>query len=212
MVARQIRARGVADPRVLRAMEEVPREWFVDGVEPSLAYGDHPLGIGWGQTISQPYMVAAMAELLNLKGGETVLEIGTGSGYGAAILSRLAARVVSVERHTALLEEARFRWQRLGLDTILGVPGDGSLGYPAKAPYDAICVTAAAPSLPEALLGQLRSFHSRLVIPVGSRLRQTLQVVCRTLRNQPLVQNAFDCVFVPLIGKQGWPSAPHEPR
>ena len=204
MVREQLLPRGIRDPRVLAAMAEVPRELFAPGFQPEQAYRDGPLPIGAGQTISQPYMVAVMAELLELDGSETVLEVGAGSGYGAAILSRLARRVVAVERIAALLEQARERWRSLGLDNIEGVLGDGTLGWKPAAPYDGISVTAASPRIPPTLLDQLRDVTGRMVIPVGNRLQQMLAVVRRGADGHVQVDDRFACVFVPLIGQEGW--------
>jgi len=203
-----LRAMGIRDPRVLAAFEGVPRHRFVPAPERDLAYADTPLPIGLGQTISQPYMVAAMTEALQLTGGEKVLEIGTGSGYQAAILSCLAAKVVTVERHRALGERA---WALLaeftasggpGFARVTGVVGDGTLGCPEHAPYDAIVVTAASPAVPEPLLRQLAD-GGRLVVPVGGHGVQTLERH-RRQGDQIVSERLMDCVFVPLIGQFGW--------
>ncbi|MEO5363690.1 MAG: protein-L-isoaspartate(D-aspartate) O-methyltransferase [Magnetococcus sp. DMHC-8] len=204
MIQEQIVARGVRDPAVLYAMQQIPRELFVPDWPVETAYRDGPLPIGQGQTISQPYMVAVMASLLRLHDQAIVLEVGAGSGYGAAILALLAKRVIAVERLPLLLEQAQARWQALELDRVLGVTGDGTLGWPACAPYDGISVTAAAPALPPTLLAQLRPNNGRMVIPVGSRHLQTLQVVQCTDRQQTAVTEQFPCVFVPLLGQEGW--------
>ena len=168
------------------------------------AYADCALPIGYGQTISQPYMVAVMAERLKLSGRETVLEIGTGSGYGAAVLALLAARVITIERIPELLDEARTRWALLGLTNIRGETGDGTLGWPEDAPYGGIVVTAGAPRVPEPLFQQLVPETGRLVIPVGDRFCQMLLVVRRGRDGTPLVIKEFPCAFVPLVGAKGW--------
>ena len=202
MVERQIRARGVRDPRVLDAMRRVPRHWFVPPGEEDLAYEDRPVPIGYGQTMSQPYIVARMTELLNLRGDEKVLEIGTGSGYQAAILGLLAREVHTVERIPELAEQARKRLARLGLENVHVHIGDGTLGWPEHAPYDAILVTAAAPEVPQPLLEQLAD-GGRLVIPIGDRLYQYLERWTR--RGQKFHRERFEPVaFVPLIGEHGW--------
>jgi protein-L-isoaspartate(D-aspartate) O-methyltransferase len=204
MVARQLRGRGIADERILRAMGEVPRERFVPLERRSIAYADEALPIASGQTISQPYIVARMTELLAPRDGERVLEIGTGSGYQAAILATLGCVVVSIERHADLAEAARVRLAELGLGGRVEVRvGDGSVGDPAGAPWDAIIVTAAAPSIPSALRGQLSPDGGRLVIPVGDRFRQDLLLVVRR-GNEWVERNDGPCVFVPLVGEQGF--------
>lgn len=202
MVREQIEARGVTDRRVLEAMRRVPRHLFVPPEYRDAAYSDGPLPIGHGQTISQPYIVAYMTALLHLKGDEKVLEIGTGSGYQAAVLAHLAREVHTVERIPALAERAAALLRRLGLTNVTVHQGDGSLGLPAFAPYDAILVTAAAPRVPPSLLDQLAD-GGRLVIPVGSHGLQHLERWRRVgdaLRRQILDPVAF----VPLIGEEGW--------
>src|SRR5689334_18209502 len=174
MVREQIRARGVRDPRVLAAMEEIPRDEFVPPRDVHRAYSDRPLPIAGGQTISQPYIVALMVEALSLRGHETVLDVGAGSGYQTAILARLAARVYAIEREPLLVNAARAALTRLNLmDRVTLVEGDGSLGYSPGAPYDGIAVGAGAPEVPAALVEQLAE-DGRLVIPVGNRMLQDL--------------------------------------
>jgi protein-L-isoaspartate(D-aspartate) O-methyltransferase len=204
MVASQLRRRGIADERVLAAMSAIPRERFVDAATRQHAYDDAALPIAAGQSISQPYMVARMTELLAVRPGDRILEIGTGSGYQAAILATLGARVLSVERHPGLAEEARKRLAELGLaDRVEIRVGDGSLGAPEDGPFDGIVVTAAAPRIPEAFLDQLAD-GGRLVIPVGPRDRQRLIVATRH-GNTWDERSEGDCVFVPLVGAGGWP-------
>jgi protein-L-isoaspartate(D-aspartate) O-methyltransferase len=204
MVEVQLRARGLRDPAVLAAMRAVPREEFVPPHLRSLAYEDRPLPIDEGQTISQPYMVAYMAEALELAGTERVLEIGTGSGYAAAVLSRLAPMVHSVERLAGLAATARERLHQLGFTNIAVLEGDGSLGWPPFAPYDAIVVTAGAPEIPAPLLEQL-AIGGRLVIPVGSSHNfQSLIRIRRKSLDDYRRENLMDVMFVPLIGAAGW--------
>lgn len=204
MVARQIRHRGIRSPRVSEAMEAVPRHLFVPPEHAAEAYADSPLPIGEGQTISQPYMVAAMAEALLLEGHERVLEVGAGSGYQAAILSRLAREIIAVEAQPALAAAARERLTRLGFANIRVEQGDGSLGWPAGAPYQAILVAAGAPAVPQPLVDQLEE-GGRLVIPVGPADHQELLRI--TKRDGKIARESmFDCRFVPLIGLHGWPS------
>ena len=204
MVATQLRARGIADERVLRAMSELPRELFVPENERNLAYADEALPIASGQTISQPYIVARMTELLEPRAGERILEIGTGSGYQAAILALLGCQVVSIERHAELAETARERIRRVGLGGAVEVRvGDGSVGDPGGAPWDGIVVTAAAPAIPAPLREQLLADGGRLVIPVGSRYHQELVLVVR--RGDDWVErNDGPVVFVPLVGQAGF--------
>lgn len=203
MVESQIRRRGVRDERVLRALLEVPRHEFVPPQFQSKAYDDQPIAIGDGQTISQPYMVAAMTEAARVKPGDNVLEIGTGSGYQAAILAHLGADVITLERIPRLAESARERLVRLGYGRVRVVPEDGSVGYPAGAPYVVILVTAAAPAVPEVLITQLAE-GGRLVIPVGTLQLQTLQVISK-YADKLSVRELDPCQFVPLVGKDAWP-------
>jgi protein-L-isoaspartate(D-aspartate) O-methyltransferase len=203
MVATQLRARGIRDERVLDAMATVPREYFVDELQRAFAYADEALPIESGQTISQPYVVARMTELLGTRPGDRILEIGTGSGYQAAILATLGCRVTSIERHADLADQARRRLAALApADSVEVRVGDGTLGAPDGAPWDGIIVTAAAPAVPHSLREQLAD-GARLVIPVGSRLRQELVVVTR--RGNEWTER-FDgpVIFVPLIGDGGF--------
>ncbi len=202
MVCYQIERRGVRDKRVLAAMRKVPRHLFVPSDEWEYAYLDAPLSIGQGQTISQPYIVAVMTELLGLQGNEKVLEIGTGSGYQTAILCELAKEVYSLERLPLLAEAAQKRLEELGIKNVRISSGDGTLGWQAYAPYDGILVTAAAPHVPESLLAQLAE-GGRLVIPVGHHFSQVLQLWQRE-GGQLHSEDCMGVVFVPLIGKDGW--------
>ena len=204
MIERQIIPRGVRDPDVLRALGRVPRHLFVDEALRDRAYGDASLPIGHGQTISQPAMVATMTEALLLRGDEKVLEIGTGCGYQAAVLAEIAARVFSVERLAPLYRRARAVLDRLGCHNVVLRHGDGTLGWAEHAPYDAIVVTAGAPHVPGALREQL-AVGGRLVIPVGDRGRQTLVRLTRG-EAQDKREVLGDCVFVSLVGTDGWPA------
>lgn len=202
MVDEQLRRRGIHEPRLLQAMLKVPRHRFVPAEHRHLAYVDGPLPIGAGQTISQPYIVALMTQLLLLEGEEKVLEVGTGSGYQAAILGELAREVHTIERHAELAERARSLLQELGYTNIHVHVGDGSLGLAEYAPYQAILVTAAAPKAPPALLEQLAD-GGRLVIPVGGQWGQMLERWTR--RGARYEQEEFVPVaFVPLRGEAGW--------
>lgn len=204
MVEKQLRQRGIRDQRVLDAMLAIPREQFVFEDVPS-AYLDAPIPIGYGQTITQPYMTALMAQSLMLNGSEKVLDVGTGSGYHAAVLGRLARRVISVERIPELAATARANLDRTGLgENIMVICGDGSLGYPPEAPFDAISVAAGSPEVPPALLDQLRE-PGRLVIPVGTRRDQQLQLV-QKYNGNILTNDVTGCRFVPLLGEEGWTS------
>jgi protein-L-isoaspartate(D-aspartate) O-methyltransferase len=202
MVERQLLGRDVRDERVLEAMSKVPREQFVPEELSARAYEDEALPIGAGQTISQPYMVARICEALALSGRERVLDVGTGSGYQAAVLAELAAEVHSIERIAELAARARANLRAAGYDNVQVHVGDGTLGDPEHAPFDAIAVAAAAPVLPPSLYDQLRS-NGRLVIPVGSRRGQDLQVVVRSPEG-PAVVSTVPCRFVPLVGEEGF--------
>lgn len=197
MVNSQLRARGIIDPRVLDAMLRVPRHEFVADSYRDAAYEDHPLPIGEGQTISQPYVVAVMLELLQLTGNEKVLEVGTGSGYVTALLSRLEAQVFSVERYADLAVTAAGTLARLGYSKVQVLTGDGSLGLPADAPFDAILVSAAAQGIPPALVNQLKD-GGRMVIPVGTYEAQELQFI-RKIDGKPHITRLEPVRFVPLI-------------
>jgi protein-L-isoaspartate(D-aspartate) O-methyltransferase len=202
MVEWQLRRRGIRDERVLHAMARVPRHEFVERELWSEAYEDHPLPIGDGQTLSQPYIVAAMLEAVGLKPPDTVLEIGTGSGYQTAILAELAQQVFSVERLPALGDAAKKRLLGFGYDNVTMVVGDGSVGLAGHAPYDAIVVSAASPAIPQALLDQLKQ-GGRTVIPVGPPAAQELLLV-RKREGQIFASTLDACRFVPLIGAQGY--------
>jgi len=197
MIYSQLRARGISDARVLEAMLRVPRHEFVPESYQAQAYEDHPLPIGNDQTISQPYIVALMLESLQVKPSDKVLEVGTGSGYATALLAELAAQVFSIERHAALAENARKVLAGLGYSNVEVLTGDGTLGLPNAAPFDAILVSAAAPELPAALLAQLRE-GGRMIIPVGRDDSQQLQVV-RVINGQPVVAPRELVRFVPLV-------------
>jgi protein-L-isoaspartate(D-aspartate) O-methyltransferase len=199
----QLVARGIADARVLDAMRRVPRDAFVPESARGEAYADRALPIGSGQTISQPFMVAAMTEALRLTGSERVLEVGTGSGYQAAVLAEIAREVISVERVPELAESARARLAALGYTNIEIVVADGTLGWPAAAPYDGILVAAGAPRAPAALTAQLAPQGGRLVIPIGPREQQWLTVITRDI-DRFVERQGIGCVFVPLLGAQGW--------
>jgi len=202
MVDEQLRARDIVDERVLDAMERVPRELFVPPGEQHRAYADAALPIGHGQTISQPYMVARIAEVLDLKGGEKVLDVGTGTGYQAAVLAELAGEVHTIERIPELAEVARRNLADAGYDRVQVHVGDGSLGLPEEAPFTAIAVAAAAPGLPELLYEQLEP-RGRLTVPVGGRWGQRLEVIVRSPEG-PAVVHSVPCRFVPLVGEQGF--------
>jgi protein-L-isoaspartate(D-aspartate) O-methyltransferase len=204
MVESQLRAREIRDERVLAAMSHVPRHEFVSEEHRDQVYEDHPIPIGEGQTISQPYIVAIMLEASALDPSDTVLEVGTGSGYQTALLAELTRQVYSVERHEALARSARDRLARLGFNNVEVLVGDGSHGLADHAPFDAIVVSAAAPQIPPPLFEQLRE-GGRMVIPVGPAHAQELQLV-RKHQGQPVVTSMEGCRFVPLIGSEGYRS------
>ncbi len=202
MVETQLVTRGIHDPRVLDAMRKVPRHLFVDEALAGQAYADHPLPIGEKQTISQPYIVALMTEALGLEGREKVLELGTGSGYQTAVLAELADRVFTIERIPSLLHRARDVLNSLGYRNVVYKVGDGTLGWPDEAPFDAMLVSAGAPRVPQPLVDQL-SMGGRLVLPVGDRLSQELVLVERVPEG---IRKSWlgGCRFVDLVGRWGW--------
>jgi protein-L-isoaspartate(D-aspartate) O-methyltransferase len=202
MVARQLRARDIVDEDVLRALERVPRERFVPESEQRRAYDDAALPIGFGQTISQPYMVARICEAMAVSPGHRVLDVGTGSGYQAAVLAELGAEVVTIERIPELAEKAQRNLAAAGYPAVEVVVGDGTLGQPERAPFDAIGVAAAAPGLPQRLYDQLRA-GGRLVVPVGGPRAQRLEVIVRSPEG-PAVVHSVPCRFVPLVGQEGF--------
>jgi protein-L-isoaspartate(D-aspartate) O-methyltransferase len=202
MVEEQLRGRDIVDERVLEAMEEVPRELFVPDDLRARAFDDAALPIGVGQTISQPYMVARIVEELGLDGDERVLDVGTGSGYQAAVLAELADEVHTIERIPELAEQAKRNLAAAGYDRVQAHTGDGSRGLPEFAPYDAVAVAAAAPGFPQALYDQLRP-GGRLVVPVGGRHGQRLEVIVRSPEG-PAVLRSVPCRFVPLLGEEGF--------
>ena len=202
MVEEQLRGRGILDERVLGAMQRVPRELFVPPDERRRAYDDAALPIGEGQTISQPYMVARICEVLGLSGRERVLDVGTGSGYQAAVLAELAGEVVTIERVPALAAAARAALEQAGHGNVEVRVGDGTLGVPERAPYAAIAVAAAAPDVPQTLYEQLEP-RGRIAIPVGGRWAQELQLVVRSPEG-PAVVRSVPCRFVPLLGQEGF--------
>lgn len=202
MVRTQLIPRGIKDERVLRVMNKVPRHLFVNEPIQYKAYEDMALPIGEGQTISQPYMVAVMTELLELKGTEKVLEVGTGSGYQAAILSELSKEVYTIERFEKLAQEAREKFQELGYNNIYVKAGDGTLGWPEKAPFDRIIITAGTPQIPDPLIQQLAQ-GGIIVAPVGERFSQQLIRVKKSDRGLSEEFHTM-CVFVPLVGQYGW--------
>jgi protein-L-isoaspartate(D-aspartate) O-methyltransferase len=210
MVENQLIARGIQHPAVLRAMAEVPREEFVPGHWVEHAYADSPLPIGKEQTISQPYIVALMTEALEPSPGDRVLEIGTGSGYAAAILSRIVEKVYTIERHGSLADTARKRYESLGYDNIHVLHSDGTLGWPEHAPYNGIVVTAGGPAVPDPLLAQL-AVGGRLLIPVGSTPTvQELVRVRRIAEDEYRRENLGAVRFVPLVGERGWDGHKYE--
>jgi protein-L-isoaspartate(D-aspartate) O-methyltransferase len=207
MVERQLQRRGITDPRILDAFRAVPREAFVSDDYAHLAYGDHPLPIEAGQTISQPYIVALMIDAAAIGPGDKVLEVGAGSGYAAAVISRIAAKVVAVERQHDLVEVARERLRRLGCDNVEIVEGDGTRGWPSEAPYEAILAAASGSHVPQPLIDQLAP-GGRLVMPLGGPgwVQELVKVTKRadgTLERE----NLGGVRFVPLIGEEGWKDA-----
>ena len=204
MLVSQIKRRGVKDSLVIDAMQAVPRHRFIPAEYQERAYADGPLPIGQGQTISQPYMVAMMTEALQLKGGESVLEVGTGSGYQSAVLAEIAGQVYSIERHSELADRAKGILADLAYNNIDIVVGDGTLGLADNGPFDAIIVTAGAPHIPTFLKKQLKE-GGRLLVPVGGQFMQSLK---RVTRRGDLFEeeSLLGCVFVPLIGEDGWAS------
>ena len=202
MVDEQVAARGVTDPRVLAAMQRVPRHLFLEQALRDQAYGDHPLPIGEGQTISQPFIVGKMTELLALTGREKVLEVGTGCGYQAAVLAELAARVCTIERLPRLAGRARETLEMLGYTNVWVRTANGTLGWPDEAPFDRILVTAGAPAVPGPLFQQLAE-GGRLVAPIGEAQSQTLHLV-EKIGGQMRTSTDCGCVFVKLVGRYGW--------
>lgn len=202
MAAEQLERRGISDARVLEAMARVPREAFTDADDRKRAYDDIPILIGWGQTMSQPYMVALICEAAAVRAKDRVLDIGTGTGYQAAVLAELAQEVHTVERLGQLAERARKRLDAAGYGRVQVHLGDGSLGDPEHAPFDAITVAAAAPGLPSSLYDQL-VLGGRLVIPIGDRRGQRLEVVVKSPEG-PAVAHSVECRFVPLVGEEGY--------
>jgi protein-L-isoaspartate(D-aspartate) O-methyltransferase len=204
MVREQLEARGITDRRVLAAMRRVPRHRFVPEAVAERAYEDCALPIGYGQTISQPLMVALIAQALDVEGGERVLDVGTGSGYQAALLAEMGAAVVSIERQGDLAAQARKTLAANGYERVHVIAGDGSQGYAPHAPYDRIAVAAGSPHVPTALVEQLAP-NGRLILPVGSAERQYLTVVSKGAQGQVSTWTLGECQFVPLVGAQGWP-------
>jgi protein-L-isoaspartate(D-aspartate) O-methyltransferase len=202
MITKQIVARGISDREVIRAIRDIPREEFVTADLREMAYNDCPLPLSMEQTISQPYMVALMTQLLSLKKTDTVLEVGTGSGYQTAILSKIAKKVISIERFKVLAKQATANLRKLNIENVEVICGDGSCGLSKYAPYDGIIIAAAAPKVPEELIQQLAD-GGRLVIPVGERYIQRLLRVVK--KGNKITEDYYDsCIFVPLVGKQGW--------
>jgi protein-L-isoaspartate(D-aspartate) O-methyltransferase len=202
MIDSQLKSRGISSLEVLRAMSVVPREKFVSSEFIEAAYNDGPLSIGSGQSISQPYMVAMMTEALMLRKNDKVLEIGTGSGYQAAVLQEISSHIYSIEKICSLAENAKTLLGSLGYSDIVIKVGDGTLGWPEEAPFDAIIVTSGSPSVPETLMSQLAD-NGRMIIPVGSMTHQRIIRITRTEGNFNK-EELLSCVFVPLIGEHGW--------
>jgi len=204
MVREQIEARGIDNPQVLEAMRNTPRHLFVPENTASMAYADRPLPIGKEQTISQPYIVAYMTQCLRLRGGERVLEIGTGLGYQAAVLSRIASEVYSMERFPDLADKARELLAELGYDNVYISCGDGTLGWPEQAPFEGIIATASGPRVPDPLKEQL-SYGGRIVMPVGSyRLGQNIVRLTKGREGRFQEENLLGVAFVPMVGEEGW--------
>jgi len=204
MVEQQLRARGIHNQQVLAAMAKVPREQFVEAESLAEAYGDYPLPIGAGQTVSQPYIVASMIDALAVATQDRVLEVGTGTGYQAAILAELAAEVWTLERVPELAQQAREILSRLGYRNVHVIEGDGSLGLPEHAPFSKILVAASAPQVPQSLVDQLAE-GGTLVIPVGSRVEQQIHLI-RKMNGEAVITQHELCRFVPLLGQEGWRS------
>jgi protein-L-isoaspartate(D-aspartate) O-methyltransferase len=203
MVESQLRERGISDERLLAAMSKVPRHEFVSQQNWNEAYADHPIPIAEKQTTSQPYMIAAMIQAAEIKPEDCVLEIGAGSGYQTALLAELASQVFAVERYPSLAETAQHTLERLGYRNAKIVTGDGSLGLPEAAPFDAIIVSAAAPRLPPALVEQL-AVAGRLIVPVGESEQQVVQLLQKNADGSTSIRTLEGCRFVPLIGEQGF--------
>jgi len=202
MVEEQLRGRGIRSERVLAAMGKVPRERFVNSAYASEAYADRPIPIGFGQTVSQPLMVATMVEALEVQPSDRVLEVGSGTGYEAAVLGELAAEVWTIERHEGLADEARQILAELGYGNVHVVYADGSQGLRERAPFDKILVAAGAPQAPPSLIAQLAE-GGMLAVPVGNRLEQQLQLV-RRIGGETVTSSHVLCCFVPLLGAEGW--------
>jgi len=209
MVERQLRSRGITEPRILDAFRAVPREAFISDEYAHLAYGDHPLPIEAGQTISQPYIVALMIQAAAIKPGDKVLEVGAGSGYAAAVISRVAARVVGIERQHDLVMVANERLKRLGYHNVAIVEGDGTKGWPREAPYDVILAAASGSHVPKSLIGQLAD-DGRIVMPIGEPgWVQKLVKIAKTKGGSLEESDLGGVRFVPLIGEEGWSDARH---
>ena len=207
MVERQLKRRGIADPHIIDAFLTVPRDAFVSAEHADAAYGDHPLPIEAGQTISQPYIVALMIQAAGIRPGDKVLEVGAGSGYAAAVISRIATEVIGIERQHELVEVARHRLRRLGYGNVTIVEGDGTKGCPAHSPFDAILAAASGSHVPKPLIDQLTG-GGRLVMPLGDpRWTQELIKVTKGAAGKLIQENLGEVRFVPLIGEEGWSDA-----